>query len=585
MMHKIAEVEISNFRSCENLKIKLANFTPLIGYNNAGKSNIIKALEWAIDATSLGENDFFDKSKPVEVLCNVSGIVDETLDSLGVHKSRIEPHVVDGKIKIRTIQMTPDCSSREIKREIWQPKEQKWGNPQGIANAIKILFPDVIRIEAMIDINSDLASNKTTTTIGKLIKAIMEPITNEQGAKIQTVLKELSELFSASGSGRAQALTDFDAQATEAIQEFFPGVRARLDAPPPDIKEIFKSGKLVFSEDTTGTDWRDIQYYGHGVLRAAQMAMIKMLANVSGSASTGRVILLIDEPELYMHPQMIASIRDALRKLSFLGYQVVFSTHSPQMIGRSDINDTVIVSKRTKATAVKKTLRECCEDINGCDTQINQLMLDINTSSNFLFSDKIVFIEGQTEKEILPELTYVMFKENQITNRTAFLPLNGCSGLPKTRQVLNALDIPHKAIVDLDFAFTSGKDLQIWSDEDPLYQQCLQIFNAIANDQGYLLRENKLFRKGNGKSAEEGYHAFAISEAGKELIPRIKTQFLYHKIWIWSLGSIEYELGMTSKGGDAIRSFITGLLEHNPAEYIEHYDEISNAIKWAFDIE
>ncbi|MFM4839284.1 AAA family ATPase [Aeromonas veronii] len=37
-MHRISELEIKNFRSCKNTKIKLEKFTPLVGYNNAGKS-------------------------------------------------------------------------------------------------------------------------------------------------------------------------------------------------------------------------------------------------------------------------------------------------------------------------------------------------------------------------------------------------------------------------------------------------------------------------------------------------------------------------------------------------------------------
>lgn len=39
-MHSIAEMEIRNYRSCKNTQIKPEPFAPLVGYNNAGNSNL-----------------------------------------------------------------------------------------------------------------------------------------------------------------------------------------------------------------------------------------------------------------------------------------------------------------------------------------------------------------------------------------------------------------------------------------------------------------------------------------------------------------------------------------------------------------
>ncbi|MBU1041605.1 MAG: ATP-binding protein [Proteobacteria bacterium] len=230
-MHRISKAIITNFRSCEQVEITLTGYTPLVGYNNAGKSNIIRALEWAVENKALLSNDFYDQRQPVAVECFVTGITDDVLEKLGVHRQRIEPHIVDDGIRIRTTQATPGGSAKDIKREIWMPEMDKWGNPQGIPPAIQALFPEVIRIEAMVDMNTELSSNKTSTTIGKLIKAIMDPIITEQGERIREVLAELSSLFGAEGTARAKSLTSFDTLATEALQEFFPGIRARLDLP------------------------------------------------------------------------------------------------------------------------------------------------------------------------------------------------------------------------------------------------------------------------------------------------------------------------------------------------------------------
>lgn len=46
MNHHLSKISIKNFRSCKDIDINFSSFTPLIGYNNAGKSTILNAIEW-----------------------------------------------------------------------------------------------------------------------------------------------------------------------------------------------------------------------------------------------------------------------------------------------------------------------------------------------------------------------------------------------------------------------------------------------------------------------------------------------------------------------------------------------------------
>ena len=52
-MHIISYIEVKNFRSIFEQKFNLSSYTPLIGYNNAGKSNIIQAIKWFTKPFSL----------------------------------------------------------------------------------------------------------------------------------------------------------------------------------------------------------------------------------------------------------------------------------------------------------------------------------------------------------------------------------------------------------------------------------------------------------------------------------------------------------------------------------------------------
>ena len=48
MSHRIQSLNIKNYRSIKELDIELQNFTPVVGQNNVGKSNILNAIHWFI---------------------------------------------------------------------------------------------------------------------------------------------------------------------------------------------------------------------------------------------------------------------------------------------------------------------------------------------------------------------------------------------------------------------------------------------------------------------------------------------------------------------------------------------------------
>ncbi len=62
----IKELEIKNFRSCIDTKVILNNFSALIGYNNAGKSNLILAIKFLLEGTvKTFRANFFRNSRKI----------------------------------------------------------------------------------------------------------------------------------------------------------------------------------------------------------------------------------------------------------------------------------------------------------------------------------------------------------------------------------------------------------------------------------------------------------------------------------------------------------------------------------------
>lgn len=152
--------------------------------------------------------------------------------------------------------------------------------------------------------------------------------------------------MSTDGRQRSGHLIEFDQQATKTLEHFFPGLALDLDLQVVDVKEFFKAGDLHVTDKLTG-DRRRFDQMGTGAQRAIQMALIRYLAQTRSATAEypSRRLLLIDEPELYLHPQGIRRLRQALPTLSQAGFQVVFATHSPLMLNRDNAADTVIVRK------------------------------------------------------------------------------------------------------------------------------------------------------------------------------------------------------------------------------------------------
>ncbi|AZB65611.1 hypothetical protein EBL87_17930 [Cereibacter sphaeroides] len=213
-MHHISEVRIQNFKSISDGLFPLSYYTPLVGYNNAGKTNIIRAIGWIIKRSSLAAEDFHRQDQPVTVEAEISGITGEVLGAIGVaHRGRIEPLVFDGRIRIRRTQTTPGQTVAAIRFEVLRSEngQNEWMiNPAGIDAAIGALFPDPIFIGAMENATEDVAKFGSGTTIGKLLKEIMTPVIKRHSPTVAVALQDIGRKLSANAVEKDETLIELD---------------------------------------------------------------------------------------------------------------------------------------------------------------------------------------------------------------------------------------------------------------------------------------------------------------------------------------------------------------------------------------
>ena len=364
----------------------------------------------------------------------------------------------------------------------------------------------------MEDATEDIGKSKSGTTIGKLIAEIMEPIEQQHGTEIRQTLDGIRQRLEAEGAERAPELNQFDEGANDKLRDIFPGIKIRLHVPTPEFRALFKDGTIkVFEEGEA--DGRDINQVGHGAQRSIQMALVRYLAEMKASGDAqraARTLLLIDEPELYLHPQAIEQVRLALKTLAKQAYQVIFATHSPQMIDKEDIGNTLIICKTIEqGTHTRKRLTDAItETINDAPSQA-RILFELSNSSKILFSDRVLIAEGPTEEKLLPDIFHRIKGYTLSARKIALVSLGGSGNAAKGLRILDAIGIPAKALVDLDYAFRTATQAGLLNEDDEDIDGCCRICSEVSAQCGFVLAEDGFPKRSESMSASDAFALLA----------------------------------------------------------------------------
>jgi hypothetical protein len=529
------------------VEVPLATVTPLIGSNNAGKSNIVDACAWFTAPSVLQEEDFFDPAVPVEVEGQIEGVSDAILEEMfPQHRDRLAPYVVEEQVRFKR-RSSLGTSAKNIELFVFDPASGEYvRNPAGIAQAVVAMFPEPIVIEAMQIASEDVGKAKASNTIGKLLAALLAPVERDHGAEYTGQVEVLRGMLSADGATRITALREFDTAASQHLAAFFPGIAVRVDVPLPEIRDVFRAGTIRVYEG--GQIGRDLTSLGHGAQRCVQMALVRMLAEQS-AAKVGRTLLLIDEPELYLHPQAIELVKTAFRNLAESGYQVIYSTHSPAMLDRQAIRDVVLVRKNdARGTHRRASLPEAIERCVREREHQAEMLFSLTHASQVLFAEQVILAEGKTEKFVLPTLIEAASGRTLGAARRALVPVEGSESILPMKAVVQALDLPTKVIADLDFAFRSRSAFNLDEETEARLGRCQQHFLVMAAEGVCEIDQaSGLPRRSAHASASDAYSKLAADPRVQSDLDEIVKTLREQGIWIWRRGTIEDHLGILHK--------------------------------------
>ena len=334
----------------------------------------------------------------------------------------------------------------------------------GLKSNVIASLPAFYLLKAVSDYSAETDKRSSSTTFRRLMADLSKRIIleDERFKELNEAIITINALLGGESSNqikRLESLKVFEAKFTELLRKLMPSVKGTtLSVETETFSTIFSRGVGIRIDDGIATD---VLAKGHGLQRCIIFTLLQalilnqrnQLIPQEDTKSDKRTIILgVEEPELYIHPQLSKLFNDVLQEFSELD-QVIFSTHSPLFIDAASSESIAIVSKRNyeQGTEIKVCDTTAFDDLS--DMKIYKGYTRFNPEINeMFFAKKVILVEGPEDRIAL---TYHFQHEGKIQKRMEELDLTvivagGKQSIPFFQRVLNAFDIPYIVIHDLD---------------------------------------------------------------------------------------------------------------------------------------
>ena len=207
----------------------------------------------------------------------------------------------------------------------------------GISRGKNLLAPFIqwVHIPAVKDAADEQSEGKSTA-IGQLLARTVR-VNTDFSLQLDEIRDQTYQAYGQLLEEHQAALTDITGRLQRRLAEWA-HPNATLEVAWSGDPEKSVSVKDPIAKIAVGEDGfqGEVGRLGHGLQRSFLIALLQELA-VTGSEAEPRLLLSVEEPELFQHPPQAKHLASVLKKLSGENAQVMICTHSPYFVSARDL--------------------------------------------------------------------------------------------------------------------------------------------------------------------------------------------------------------------------------------------------------
>lgn len=444
-----------------------SGLTALIGPNNVGKSTVLRMLEILLGDKwpRFDEGDFHNNelNKDIVLACTFTKEIDVNIKG---HKIPIAGVAVRAKylptgygessidVDYRLLESNSNVENLDFEKldiaTYRYGDGSRGNNPVYVSQEIKNQLPVVVTVP-LIKLLAEQPTSKWSV-LGRMLQKVENEFARNETQKnaFEERIKEAVKIL---------RIDEFN-EIEKDIQSFWSKMKPAnltgtelkfLDYEP---WRYYRQFKLSVKQD--GKDV-PLETLGEGVQRLAIIALYRAYLKKHGRNE--RAILLIEEPESYLHPQarktLFRILKQAIKEAEDVEGQIIYTTHSEDFVDCGSFDDIVIFTRKSDGIVVKHISKERLKkhtialgqhESEICEQHIHYRLVETISQGlkESLFTHKAVIVEGPSELELF------RFFSDAEKEQIGVVSAGGKSNIPAIYSFLTAFGVPCLIVIDRD---------------------------------------------------------------------------------------------------------------------------------------
>lgn len=457
---KLKKFSVKNYKVFrDNFEVKFMNdndenispnfFNILIGKNNMGKSTFLEAISEFFKPNTAANRILVDCFNNINnnIILKATFTLNSDDDIL---KYLVEEDIINDNTDLLTIELSKNYKVDKNAEYVLSNYELNKMQTNKISKFINAEEPYYIR------------PHMTTEEIDKIISNIYSDAiisTNYKSEDLENINYSVKNFIHGLKTEADNSLKNVEESVSDILNTLFADQNLKMNISGGNlnsfsIKDFLKNTDTNITVSSNNNKDMLLSEQGTGVQR---MSLIYTIQNIisTGIGNLGNRMLLVDEPEAFLHPEAIRGLSNSLYKIGN-DMPIIITTHSPILINLEQDHTVIDVFKidNSKTNAIK-LYNSTSHNFDEDDIENMKILNYVDPFVNeFFFSSKNIIVEGTTEKMVL---SYIQKNYNANFH---IIEARGKTTIKTIMKILNQFDTNYYVLHDLDNVHNNDSELQ-----------------------------------------------------------------------------------------------------------------------------